>query len=38
MTALYRHWNKWSGAYWFLTAVSAWLYLLAVIFMEGWIR
>lgn len=38
MTALIRHWNKWSGWYLFLAAVSAWLSLLAVIFTEGWIR
>lgn len=38
MTALIRYWEKWSGWYLFLTAVSAWLYLLAVIFREGWIR
>lgn len=38
MTALIRHWEKLSGWYLFLTAVSAWLYLLAVIFREGWIR
>lgn len=38
MTAMIRHWNKWSEWYLFLTAVSAWLSLLAVILIEGWIR
>ncbi|HAU3358234.1 TPA: hypothetical protein JDL67_000812 [Salmonella enterica subsp. salamae] len=30
MTALIRHWNKWSGWYLFLTAVSARLWLLCM--------
>ena len=38
MTALIKHLNKWSGWYLFLVSVSAWLYLLAVIFREGWIK
>lgn len=38
MSALLRHWSKWSGWYLFLASVSAWLYLLALIFREGWIE
>ncbi|HDK2147743.1 TPA: hypothetical protein PRX66_004068 [Escherichia coli] len=38
MSALLRHWSKWSGWYLFLASVSAWLYLLALIFREGWIK
>lgn len=38
MSALLRHWIKWSGWYLFLASVSAWLYLLALIFREGWIK
>lgn len=35
MSVLLRHWSKWSGWYLFLASVSAWLYLLALIFREG---
>nr|DAR21325.1 MAG TPA: hypothetical protein [Caudoviricetes sp.] len=38
MTALKRHIGKWSGWYWYLSAIPAWLWLLAVIFREGWIK
>lgn len=38
MKTVIRHFEKWSGWYWFLTALSAWLVLLAVIVREGWIR
>lgn len=38
MSALLRNWIKWSGWYLFLASVSAWLYLLALIFREGWIK
>ena len=38
MSVLLRHWGKWSGWYLFLASVSAWLYLLALIFREGWIK
>lgn len=38
MTALKRHINKWSDMYLYLAAVAAWLWLLAVIFREGWIK
>lgn len=38
MIALYRHWKKWSGWYWFLTAIAAWLSLLAaVLTQDGWL-
>ncbi|EKJ13854.1 hypothetical protein ECEC1865_3684 [Escherichia coli EC1865] len=38
MSVLLRHWSKWSGWYLFLASVSAWLYLLALIFRDGWIK
>lgn len=38
MKTVIRHFEKWSGWYWCLTALSAWIVLLAVIVREGWIR
>lgn len=38
MMSLKKHIDKWSGIYLYLAAVAAWLWLLAVIFQEGWIR
>lgn len=38
MTALASYWARWSGWYWNLAAISAWLFLLAIIFREGWIK
>lgn len=37
MTALARHFDKWSGWYCCLAAIGAWLFLLALIAREGWI-
>ncbi|EUC90041.1 hypothetical protein HMPREF9688_03347 [Klebsiella oxytoca 10-5244] len=36
--SLAQYWKRWSGWFYYLAAVSAWLFLLAVIFREGWIK
>lgn len=38
MNWLRGHFEKWSGHYWFLTSVSLYLFLIALIAREGWIR
>jgi len=38
MTGFIRHWNKWSGWYWYLSAIAAWLGLLtAIMTVDGWL-
>lgn len=38
MKRLRGHWEKLSGHYWFLTSLSLYLFLIALIAREGWIR
>lgn len=39
MTAVTRHWQKWSGLYWYLAGIAAWMYLIAAIFtQDGWLK